>query len=180
LGGGLDFGNVGGGVDRRRRLKRGENIMKKAFACLGLGLVTSVTPVVAGQVSAQGQDLVSICHLDDDTGTWKLITVAEPAVAAHDRHGDGRPGGDVPGMDGDVFNDECEVVAGFVPIDQLCEDLGGIYMGSFPGGVFQVCAGLPTGTDFSLFEPYCVDTATTNVTLRVDLDRGDVWCQEGP
>ena len=85
--------------------------MKKALLCVGLGLAASVT-TLAGTASAdRGTDKVEICHLDDDTDTYKLLSLSAPAAARHVAHGDGSPGGAVPGMDGHIFDEStCAVV----------------------------------------------------------------------
>lgn len=61
-------------------------------------------PAVRGR-----QDKVAVCHSDDD-GTFRLIEVGAPALPAHIRHGDGAPGGAVPGRPGFVFDEACAPV----------------------------------------------------------------------
>lgn len=56
--------------------------------------------------SSSKQAKVEACHLDDE-GNYKLLSIAEPALKAHLKHGDGVPGGDVPGMEGFVFDETC-------------------------------------------------------------------------
>jgi hypothetical protein len=63
------------------------------------------TPVVASPVGK-----VEICHHSDTGGIFRPLSVAAPAVSAHLDHGDGMPGGEVPGMAGYVFGDGCGVV----------------------------------------------------------------------
>ena len=58
----------------------------------------------------QAQPQVELCHLDFDTGTYGLIRVAERAVPAHLAHGDGGPGGPVPGREGVTFGPDCSLV----------------------------------------------------------------------
>ena len=53
---------------------------------------------------------VDICHIDD-AGAWELINVNGNAQQAHVGHGDGLPGGDVPGQAGYAFDDSCTPVA---------------------------------------------------------------------
>jgi hypothetical protein len=62
----------------------------------------------AARPGGAGMARVAVCHYDDDA--YKLITVAAPAVAAHLRHGDGLPGGAVPGPEGYVFDEACQPV----------------------------------------------------------------------
>ena len=50
---------------------------------------------------------VDVCHLDDE-GNYKLLSIAGPALQAHLNHGDGLPGGDVPGMENHVFDGDCQ------------------------------------------------------------------------
>lgn len=52
---------------------------------------------------------VDVCHRRGN-GTWILINVAEAALPAHLAHGDGQPGDPVPGKEGFVFDENCEVI----------------------------------------------------------------------
>lgn len=52
----------------------------------------------------------SICHYDKTTGTWALLSVSSQSVAQHMKHGDGIPGGAVPGQAGKVFSASCAPV----------------------------------------------------------------------
>lgn len=49
----------------------------------------------------------SICHYDKTAGTWKLLSVSSQSVSQHMKHGDGLPGGAVPGQAGYVFDASC-------------------------------------------------------------------------
>ena len=68
------------------------------------GRMSGDGPAVRGR-----QDKVAVCHSDDD-GTFRLIEVGAPALPAHIRHGDGVPGGAVPGQEGFVFDSACAPV----------------------------------------------------------------------
>jgi len=83
--------------------------MKKALLCVGLGLAASVTTLGGTASADRPAEKFGICHLDD-TGTYTLLSVGAPAVANHLAHGDGSPGGAVPGMDGYNFDESCTVV----------------------------------------------------------------------
>ena len=50
---------------------------------------------------------VDVCHLGDEG--YQLINISENALPAHRRHGDGLPGGTVPGMPGMVFGSDCSI-----------------------------------------------------------------------
>ena len=63
-------------------------------------------PVVTGRPAK-----VAVCHYDDDAGAFRLIEVGAPALPAHVRHGDGVPGGAVPGQEGSTFDAACAPVA---------------------------------------------------------------------
>lgn len=49
----------------------------------------------------------SICHYDKTAGTWSRISVSSQSVAQHMKHGDGLPGGAVPGQTGNIFDASC-------------------------------------------------------------------------
>jgi hypothetical protein len=50
---------------------------------------TAVIKAVPGKGKGKGQNKVQICHKPDaTTGEGQVITVAEPAVKAHQKHGD--------------------------------------------------------------------------------------------
>jgi hypothetical protein len=68
----------------------------------------SGTPV-AGDASAAAlrQPKIDICHRTGRSSEFILISVAEPAVAAHIAHGDGRVGDPVPGQPGMTFDAAC-------------------------------------------------------------------------
>jgi hypothetical protein len=74
---------------------------------LTLSLVLVAIAWAPSAASARA-DKVGLCHLDDD-GVFHLISVSERALPAHVGHGDARPGGAVPGMDGYVFDEACNV-----------------------------------------------------------------------
>lgn len=82
-------------------------IYRRTIAAAGLlaalGGLSAVS--TAGGVSAGGikQD---VCHLSS-TGDYRLINISENAFDQHVAHGDGVPGGAVPGMDGFDFDADC-------------------------------------------------------------------------
>lgn len=64
-----------------------------------------------GETSGHRQAKVDVCHYVAGTDTYKLISVGAPALSAHLRHGDGVPGGEVPGADVlSVFDEDCAIV----------------------------------------------------------------------
>jgi hypothetical protein len=63
--------------------------------------------VISGTALAAPAEKVDICHLDE-YGTYHLINVSGNAVPAHVAHGDGFPGGPVPGMPGYEFGEDCQ------------------------------------------------------------------------
>ena len=81
--------------------------------------VLSLGVLRPGPVSA-GQAQVSICHRAR-TGTYSLMTIAEPASRAHLAHGDAQIGDLVPGGSGAVFDEACHPVllCGAFPSDTL-------------------------------------------------------------
>lgn len=52
---------------------------------------------------------VTVCHVDGK-GSYKLITVGDPALPAHISHGDGQPGDPVPAVAGKKFGADCSLV----------------------------------------------------------------------
>jgi hypothetical protein len=64
---------------------------------------------------------VDVCHLDDE-GNYRLISIAEPALKGHTKHGDAQPGDAVPGRPGFVFDEACTQVS-------VCFE--GVFEGSF-------------------------------------------------
>jgi endonuclease/exonuclease/phosphatase family metal-dependent hydrolase len=121
---------------RRRRL-----VLPTVIGVL-LGLL--VAPAVAGAAPA---DKVEICHFnaDNDPGApdWKLLEVKNnKAVEKHEAHGDGFPGGPVPGDDGFIFGADCELIP-LVEIDVMSQnlyigaDLDRILQGEPPAAVLE-------------------------------------------
>jgi hypothetical protein len=71
-------------------------------------LLLAALPVLS--VGAGPAPKVDICHREGN-GEFHLINVSENAYDAHMAHGDGVPGGEVPGTNGEyVFDDACNVV----------------------------------------------------------------------
>lgn len=66
--------------------------------------VLSLTMLVPDSASAQS--LTEICHKLGN-GSYNLIEVSPNSVPAHERHGDGVPGGPVPGDSSLVFGADC-------------------------------------------------------------------------
>jgi hypothetical protein len=79
---------------------------------------------VASRPDGAGMARVAVCHYDADAGTFHLITIAAPALPAHLRHGDGLPGGAVPGPEGYVFDEACQPIAAAATCPCSFEDLG--------------------------------------------------------
>lgn len=74
-----------------------------------------------------GQNKTEVCHLDEDSNAFKLITIADPAFDAHLAHGDGVPGGAVPGQSGFVFDENCipQSPYTFVDFNEASQGVGG-------------------------------------------------------
>lgn len=72
--------------------------------------VTEHHNALTGEVARGRQERLPICHHDAGTESYRRSEVAAPALPAHLRHGDGSPGGEVPGTEGHVFSDACEAV----------------------------------------------------------------------
>jgi len=83
---------------------------RRLLVLMIVGLVAVGFGVNGVPLASAGAVKSDVCHLNDEGG-FQLISVSENAVAAHERHGDGVPGTTVPGMDGYVFGEDCELVA---------------------------------------------------------------------
>src|SRR5215831_13565688 len=57
-------------------------------------------------VGSASLDKVKVCHLND-VGSFMPINVSASALPAHLAHGDGLPGGAVPGGNGQIFDANC-------------------------------------------------------------------------
>ena len=80
--------------------------MRSLSLFLIVGLIAVL--LVPGIAIAKAEK-VDICHATGN-GSFRLISVSANAVPAHLAHGDGLPGGPVPGMVGFEFDDECNAV----------------------------------------------------------------------
>ena len=85
-------------------------------------LLTACDAVAPSGLNAGGESFirqpkVEVCHLDDDTGDYRLIEVAAPALDAHLEHGDAPAGEPVPNQDGFEFDETCQPVASVVTVD---------------------------------------------------------------
>ena len=78
-----------------------------------LVLLLAALPVLS--VGALPADKVDVCHREGN-GEFHLINVSENALDAHMAHGDGVPGGSVPGMEGYEFDEACVPVQAVQPI----------------------------------------------------------------
>jgi hypothetical protein len=81
---------------------------------IGLSAMSLFSLIVLDGAAGLGKQptKVEICHLNadgaPDTSEWELLEVVGKAVDAHLAHGDGFPGGEVPGTDGQfVFDENC-------------------------------------------------------------------------
>ena len=69
---------------------------------------------------------VDVCHRDL-SGDYTLISIADAAYDTHVDHGDASPGEAVPGMDGHVFDDQCQPVEAVCPCYQSPLDIGDLF-----------------------------------------------------
>lgn len=83
-------------------------MMRKILSGVVVALMIPVT--VATAAAAAPPPEVDVCHHDAETETYHRISVSSRSAHAHEAHGDGVPGGDVPGMDGAVFDEGCGIV----------------------------------------------------------------------
>jgi hypothetical protein len=88
-------------------------------------LVLSLGLMSPALVSA-GQDKVDVCH-SEGNGSYHLITIAEPAYPTHVSHGDARVGEPVPGNEGYVLDENCNLVE--VEVDECpCDFSETVYL----------------------------------------------------
>lgn len=87
----------------------------KALASLPLALVVAASctadpgdPTIASARFAK--NAVSVCHVNG-RGSYKLISIADPALSSHIAHGDAVPGAAVPGEPGKKFDAGCGVIS---------------------------------------------------------------------
>ena len=82
------------------------NTMKRTSSLLIVSIVGLL--ISAGQSWAAPREKVGICHYQEDQGTWKLITVGEPAAMSHTaKHDDAVPGGETS-ITGTTLDYNCE------------------------------------------------------------------------
>ena len=92
-------------------------------ACSDVQPVAPRALAVAGAANANnGQAKVDVCHHSEETNSYILISIAQAALPAHLAHGDGQPGGPVPGQPGMQFGPDC--VPRFVGLDLTAAALG--------------------------------------------------------
>lgn len=82
-------------------------------AVLAAAACAETTTDPTGPIQAAVVAKVPLCHWDATTGQFALIMVPSGGkpYQKHLAHGDGEPGGAVPGMPGYVFDDNCVTVA---------------------------------------------------------------------
>jgi hypothetical protein len=90
-----------------------KEMKRKLILSIALGLVGSF--FVAGLAFAEQATKVDVCHREGN-GSYHLINISENALPAHLNHGDGRPGGPVPGMEGKKFDEKCNIVEVVPPV----------------------------------------------------------------
>lgn len=76
---------------------------------LMLSVVLLSTLVLVGGAAAGPADKVEVCHKLGN-GSFILININGNALDAHEAHGDGSPGGLVPGETDEYFNDACGII----------------------------------------------------------------------
>ena len=103
---------------------------------------------------------VAICHFEKRTGNFRLKLEPTPAVAAHLSHGDGLPGGPVPGWgDGWLFDDNC------VPQPPPPPTLVECYNTAGASGSVGFVSTLPShGTLYVFGTPDCAGSPLFNLT----------------
>lgn len=112
---------------------------------------------------------VNICHREDERGVYHLINVSENAQPAHMTHGDGIPGGNVPGMDYKKFANDCTIpnLATFIGTDSLyynCPDVcSSVYGSGAISFTWDPVTGNVTGGYYNEIVPPTTGTTYYNV-----------------
>lgn len=120
---------------------------------LTLVYLTSASSVLAKQ-SSNKQPKVDICHWDKDLAIFKPISIADPAVKAHWKHGDKYPETFYQDADGDdygnpeITTEACEASEGYVEDNTDCDDTN---IDICPGAE-EVCNGIDDNCDGSVDE----------------------------
>jgi hypothetical protein len=119
-------------------------------------LIAVLLPAAA--LAKGGQPKQDICHLDKDSGTFEIISVAAPAVPAHLAHGDHFPLTFWADNDGDGFGAGpavvgCVVPPGYVENDDDCDDTDPAV---YPGAT-EVCNGVDDDCDGDVDEGLTFD-----------------------
>ena len=97
--------------------------------------------------------VVTLCHVDDDSGTYRALTTPKGgnSIEAHLGHGDGRPGDEVPDVPDMYFDEDCSMFAdadgdGVPDGEDVCP--GGDDAADADGdGVPDACDVCPVGDD---------------------------------
>ncbi len=79
--------------------------MRKLPALLAAAALVPALAITAPAAGAGKEPRVTVCHVHGDG--YRPLTVNGNAVGGHEGHGDGVPGGEVPGAPGSVFDDDC-------------------------------------------------------------------------
>lgn len=88
---------------------------------VGSEAIIEITVQISGSAATivnevRSEEKVALCHRNE-SGTFNLISVGAPAEPAHMAHGDGKPGGDVPGQPNRTFDENCRVAGPSVRIE---------------------------------------------------------------
>lgn len=65
---------------------------------------------VFSENTLKGGSKCPVCHVKAKSETFKLLNISCNAVSNHLAHGDGEVGGAVPGMEGFIFGEQCELI----------------------------------------------------------------------
>ena len=88
---------------------RWKSIVSLALAAMFTACATDPVAPTVDRGFSLDQVKVSVCHVNG-TGSYRLISIAGPALAAHIAHGDAVPGDPVPGVPRKKFTDACAIV----------------------------------------------------------------------
>ena len=129
-------------------------------------LLPMIFMTAATVVSAAPPAKVDVCHVDE-TGAFMVIHVAAKALPAHLGHGDGQPGGDVPGQPGARFTAGCGIVP---PPSVIYDAFPEVFPGSFPSLGYEA-----TSTDE--FGDHIAFAGSERALERVELSLTDWACE---
>ena len=142
-----------------------EIIMKKGITRLALVVAVAAATLLLGAAGATANPAkTDICHYSEEQDDYHLISVSDRSLPAHMAHGDGLPGGAVPGESDFLFDANCAQFSdyngnGIPDVDepQICVHVDGVLRvqnGTTTCASSQGNIAIATGADSSAVAPF--------------------------